>query len=46
VSDLAKRAENVLRLAWLSPSAASLAVLGRLPTRCAPLAHEGRERVT
>jgi signal transduction histidine kinase len=32
VSDPAKRAEAVLRLAWLSPSAASLAVLGRPPT--------------
>ncbi len=32
MSDLAKQAEAVLRLAWLSPSAASLAVLGRLPT--------------
>jgi two-component system NtrC family sensor kinase len=29
VSDPGKRAESVLRLCWLSPSAASLAVLGR-----------------
>jgi signal transduction histidine kinase len=32
VSDPAKRAEAVLRLTWLSPCAASLAVLGRPPT--------------
>jgi signal transduction histidine kinase len=32
VSDPAKRAEAVLRLTWLSPGAASLAVLGRPPT--------------
>jgi two-component system NtrC family sensor kinase len=32
VSDPAKRAESVLRLSWLSPSAASLAVLGRPPS--------------
>jgi signal transduction histidine kinase len=32
VSDPAKRAEAVLRLSWLSPSAASLAVLGRRPS--------------
>ena len=32
MSDTAKRAEDVLRLAWLSPSAASLAVLGRPPS--------------
>ncbi|HWG45404.1 MAG TPA: ATP-binding protein [Gemmataceae bacterium] len=31
MSDTAKRAEVVLRLAWLSPSAASLALLGRQP---------------
>ena len=32
MSDPGKRAESVLRLSWLSPSAASLAVLGRPPT--------------
>jgi two-component system NtrC family sensor kinase len=32
VSDPGKRAESVLRLCWLSPSAASLAVLGRSAT--------------
>ncbi len=32
MSDPGKRAEAVLRLCWLSPSAASLAVLGRPPT--------------
>jgi signal transduction histidine kinase len=32
VSDPGKRAEAVLRLSWLSPSAASLAVLGRSAT--------------
>jgi two-component system NtrC family sensor kinase len=32
VSDPGKRAESVLRLCWLSPSAASLAVLGRPAT--------------
>ena len=35
MSDPGKRAESVLRLCWLSPSAASLAVLGRTTTAAA-----------